>query len=192
MKSRTRWRFFEIMKKVIIAVLGRDRPGIIATVANLLSQKNYNVENVSQTILQNEFSGIFVVSVPNRLEIEILRNHLNNDLKLMDLHLHIYEKVTEENNNKELMKESTSLTISITGPDSRGLITQITTLLAKHMVNVTDLKGSHRKSDDPNSGVMIYQVDVPSYTDIEALRQELYRKAKELSLRISIENNKSL
>ncbi len=49
------------MKKMIISVLGKDRPGIIAAVTRILFEQDCNIENVSQTILQNEFSGIFIV-----------------------------------------------------------------------------------------------------------------------------------
>jgi len=52
------------MKKMIISVLGKDRPGIIAAVTRILFEQDCNIENVSQTILQNEFSGSFIVGVP--------------------------------------------------------------------------------------------------------------------------------
>ena len=47
------------MNKMIISVLGKDRPGIIAAVTGVLFQKDFNIEDVSQTIIQNQFSGIF-------------------------------------------------------------------------------------------------------------------------------------
>jgi glycine cleavage system transcriptional repressor len=55
------------MKKMIISVLGKDRPGIIAAVTRILYELDCNIENVSQTILQNEFSGIFIAGVPKTL-----------------------------------------------------------------------------------------------------------------------------
>jgi glycine cleavage system transcriptional repressor len=55
------------MKKMIISVLGKDRPGIIAAVTRIFYEQDCNIENVSQTILQNEFSGIFIVGVPKTL-----------------------------------------------------------------------------------------------------------------------------
>ena len=45
------------MNKVVISVLGQDRPGIIARVSKALFLMNCNIENVSQTIIQAEFSG---------------------------------------------------------------------------------------------------------------------------------------
>ncbi len=43
------------MNKVIISVLGQDRPGILAAVTKILLERDGNVENVSQTILQNQY-----------------------------------------------------------------------------------------------------------------------------------------
>ncbi|MDJ0886389.1 MAG: ACT domain-containing protein, partial [Desulfobacterales bacterium] len=55
------------MKKIIISVLGQDRPGIIAAIARILFENDGNIENVSQTSLQSEFAGIFIVAIPDIL-----------------------------------------------------------------------------------------------------------------------------
>ena len=55
------------MEKVVISVLGRDRPGIVATVSRTLSESGCNIEDISQTTLQNEFAGIFIATLPQNL-----------------------------------------------------------------------------------------------------------------------------
>ena len=55
------------MNKVILSILGHDRPGIVAAVSKILFEQNCNIENVSQTTLQLEFAGIFIVSLPGDL-----------------------------------------------------------------------------------------------------------------------------
>ena len=47
----------------IITVIGRDRVGIIAALANKLSEFNVNILDVSQTILQGNFTMVMVVDV---------------------------------------------------------------------------------------------------------------------------------
>ena len=49
----------------IITVLGRDRVGILAAVCNLLAERNVNVLDVSQTILQSNFTMVMMVDVKN-------------------------------------------------------------------------------------------------------------------------------
>ncbi len=47
----------------ILTVVGRDRVGIIAALANKLSEFNVNILDVSQTILQGNFTMVMVVDV---------------------------------------------------------------------------------------------------------------------------------
>ena len=49
--------------KCILTVVGKDKPGIIAKVSNLLAQKNVNIEDISQTIMQNTFTMIMLVNL---------------------------------------------------------------------------------------------------------------------------------
>lgn len=47
--------------RAIVTVIGRDHVGIIAAVCALLSEKNVNVLDISQTILQEYFTMIMLV-----------------------------------------------------------------------------------------------------------------------------------
>jgi ACT domain-containing protein len=47
----------------IVTVVGRDRVGIIAAICNKLAAYNINVLDISQTILQNNFTMIMMVDV---------------------------------------------------------------------------------------------------------------------------------
>ena len=47
----------------IVTVVGKDKVGIIAAVCALLSEKNVNVLDISQTILQEYFTMIMLVDV---------------------------------------------------------------------------------------------------------------------------------
>ncbi len=49
--------------KAIVTVIGKDQGGIIAAVCTLLSEKNVNVLDISQTILQEFFTMTMLVDV---------------------------------------------------------------------------------------------------------------------------------
>ncbi len=51
--------------RAIVTVIGRDQVGIIAAVCALLSEKNVNVLDISQTILQEYFTMIMLVDTSN-------------------------------------------------------------------------------------------------------------------------------
>lgn len=42
--------------KAIVTVIGKDKPGIIAKVSNCLAENNVNIEDISQTIMQGNFT----------------------------------------------------------------------------------------------------------------------------------------
>ena len=47
--------------KAIVTVLGKDQVGIIAAVCTLLAENNVNVLDISQTILQGDFTMVMLV-----------------------------------------------------------------------------------------------------------------------------------
>ena len=49
--------------KAIVTVIGKDHVGIIAAVCALLSEKNVNVMDISQTIMQEYFTMMMLVDV---------------------------------------------------------------------------------------------------------------------------------
>ena len=49
--------------KAVLTVVGKDKPGIIAKVSGLLAEKSVNIEDISQTIMQNTFTMIMLVNL---------------------------------------------------------------------------------------------------------------------------------
>ena len=49
--------------KCVLTVIGKDKPGIIAKVSTLLANNNVNIEDISQTIMQNTFTMIMLVNL---------------------------------------------------------------------------------------------------------------------------------
>ena len=51
------------MKKTIITVVGKDTVGIIDRVCTYLAANNVNIEDISQTIVQDYFNMMMIVDV---------------------------------------------------------------------------------------------------------------------------------
>lgn len=49
--------------KCILTVIGKDKPGIIAKVSALLAEDEVNIEDISQTIMQDTFTMIMLVNL---------------------------------------------------------------------------------------------------------------------------------
>jgi len=173
------------MKKVVISVLGHDRPGIVAAVSRTLLENSCNIEDVSQTILQTEFAGIFIAGTEEHRQLDDLRNRLAE--KLNPMGLSVFLKEVEEG-KPSLSGPAEPFVITTLGPDRLGLVAGITDVLLRFGVNITNLKAVFRGGEDPRRNVMIYEVDVPVETDHRHLRETLHARAQELSLDISVQH----
>lgn len=54
--------------RAVVTVTGKDRKGIIAKISAFLSEKNANIEDISQTILGEYFAMIMIVDISNATE----------------------------------------------------------------------------------------------------------------------------
>lgn len=174
------------MEKIIITVLGRDRPGIIAAVSQSLYGQGCNIENVSQMVLQSEFVGLFVLAVPDSMAIGGIQAGLERDLASMELS--VQAKILTPPKEPGGVPLSEPFVIATFGPDRKGLVANITGILARHKANITNLKAVFQGGDDPGKNIMIYEVDLPVEADRKALYADLRAKAGELGLDISIQH----
>lgn len=173
-------------KKFIISVLGEDRPGIIAAVSRVLHDHEYNIEEVSQTILQNQFSCFFIVAGPRGASRSRLVRELERITEGFDLFFHVHELRALAAPGAAC--ECEPFVVTTRGPDRRGLVAGITAVFAAFGVNVEQLRAVFRGGDEPGDNIMIYEVSIPFRADHEELRKALRAKAQELSLEISIQH----
>jgi glycine cleavage system transcriptional repressor len=173
------------MRKIIISVLGHDRPGIIAAVSDVLFRTGCNIEDVSQTILQTEFAGVFIASVPESLASDELLEKLREKLDWLGLSVLLREMQSFGVWNAP---QSEPFVITTFGPDRPGLVAGIAELLARFDVNISNLKAVFRGGDDPNSNIMIYEVDIPAAVDQGVFREELFARGRELDLEINLQH----
>ncbi len=174
------------MKKIVVTILGYDRPGIIAAISKVLLEKRCNIEDVSQTILQTEFIGVFIASRPDGLSNEELTASLQE--KLSPKGLSVIVKSMGAYAEESPAVESEPFVITTVGPDRIGLVAGITEILAGFRVNITNLRAVFRGNLAPKHNMMIYEVDIPSQTDQHAFRETLYKRARELELDISLQH----
>jgi glycine cleavage system transcriptional repressor len=173
------------MKKIIISVLGHDRPGIIAAVAEELFHAECNIEDVSQTILQTEFAGVFIASVPESLPFDDLLARLREKLDPIGLSVLLREM---KSTGVWEAPPAEPFVITTLGPDRLGLVAGITGLLASFGVNISNLKAVFRGGDNPSANTMIYEVDIPTALDRKRFREALYSLGRELGLDISLQH----
>ncbi|MFP4037380.1 MAG: glycine cleavage system protein R [Desulfobacteraceae bacterium] len=175
------------MEKVVISVLGTDRPGIVAAVSGILHRLQCNVEDVSQSILQGEFAAIFIALVPQGSTPEQIRQHLREELAPMGLQV-LLKAFRPGSRDQAPPAGAEPFVVVTSGPDRLGLVAGITEVMARFNVNITHLKAAFRGGEDPQQNTMIYEVDVPPFIDRAAFRHALKKRARELGLLLSLQH----
>lgn len=66
------------MSRAIVTIIGSDRVGIIAGIANVLSDANVNILDISQSVLREYFTMIMMVDIAGaKVSFEELRKALD-------------------------------------------------------------------------------------------------------------------
>lgn len=174
------------MHKIVVSVLGRDCPGVVHAVASLLDELGCNIEEVSQTILQAEFAAIIIASAPDDTQLSRVQSILNQGLadRRMDL--------TVTARPFDLVKawtpeKSELFVVTVHGPDRKGLIVGVTSVFAKHQVNIENLKALFPE-DDPGQALILFEVALPVALDRVMFRRELQTEADRLGVIISFQH----
>jgi glycine cleavage system transcriptional repressor len=163
------------MKALAIAAIGRDRPGIVASVSRVLFDLGCNVEDSSMTLLRGNFSMMLVIACPDDLSVGAARAALQpacDELGLVFSVLEVDDRASEI--------EPTHV-LTVYGGDKPGILLRTTELLAAENVNITDLN-SRLVGDEQPVYALILELEVPSAVDVAELDGRLKAVAAEIGV----------
>ena len=178
--------FDKMKEKAVITILGRDRPGIVASVAGKLLELECNIEDVSQTILQTEFAAIFIVSISGERPIRQLEDSLSKTLSPAGLHVSL--SPLDEGVSPESSGSFEPFVVTTSGPDRLGLVAAIAEIISSSNGNITNMRAAFRGGNEPSKNVMIYEIDLPSDADLSEFRRSLMKRARGLDLDLSLQH----
>lgn len=76
--------------KTIVTVIGKDKPGIIAKVSTALAENKVNIEDISQTIMQGNFTMLMLCDLSqSKLNVKDLSNVLNQVGEQTGVSIHV-------------------------------------------------------------------------------------------------------
>ena len=173
------------MQKFTASFLGRDCPGVVASVSRILEESGCNIEEVTQTILSGEFAAIFVVAAPEA-DAESLRVKLNAGLEAAKVDLSVLVRPAIKGQwGTDLHCEP--FVVTADGPDKPGLIAAMSRVFARHGVNIESLKAILGEGGT-NQALFVFEVMVPNSVDMGRLRRELDCEGQKRDLRVSVQH----
>jgi glycine cleavage system transcriptional repressor len=178
------------MNKVLISVLGSDQPGIMAAIADVINQRNGNIENLSQTLLNSVFGALLLVDVPHHEKAEELQTALENACNKMGLFIRVHpwnEKASDWYQNKP---EVQPYIVTVIGPDRQGIVAEVAGQLFKHAVNITNMQAIFKGGKNPMDNLMVFEIDVPKATIMNDLRDAFAEISQRLDLEVSVQHRK--
>ncbi len=70
--------------RTIVTVIGKDKPGIISKVSTILADNKVNIEDISQTIVQGNFTMIMLCDLSSATlvlkELKTVLENLGNEI----------------------------------------------------------------------------------------------------------------
>ena len=115
---------------IAISVIGRDRPGIVASVSRVLYRNHCNIEELSQMAVRGQFAMILIASASSREGLRGLEGDFTALAGNMALDINL-RKIREEELGPYEAGESEPFVITARGEDRPGLVCGITEILAE-------------------------------------------------------------
>lgn len=76
--------------RAVVTVLGKDKTGIIYNVSKVLAERNANIDDLSQTVLQDIFSMVMIVDLDKiNCDFTVLKEELEQCGQRIDLDVRI-------------------------------------------------------------------------------------------------------
>jgi glycine cleavage system transcriptional repressor len=170
-----------------MSAIGRDRPGLVADLAELIYESDCNLEDSRMTILGSEFAVLLLLSgqgddVERRLSSGCKRLEWEKRLTVFIRPLDAQPPPAGS------ALPGTQLECVVTGVDKAGIVARVTRAIEEQGANITDLQTELRP--EPQSGTPMYtmrvRLVVPPDRDVRALRAALQQAAADLRVDLSV------
>ena len=172
-------------KRFVMTAFGKDRPGILAEVSQLIYENGCNLGDSTMTILADEFAMILLLSGREEAELE---ERLLSDCRRLEREKGISAFIRPVGVVKETPRlETVSYELRVEGLDQAGIVYRISRYLADNRINITNLHS--RMQYSPDSGAAIYtmeiQIEVPEEMSENDLDNGLTQVGNALNVDIS-------
>jgi glycine cleavage system transcriptional repressor len=163
------------VRKFAVAVMSRDRVGIVRDVTATLTGVGANIERVSQTVVMNYFTLTLIVTFPEPMAPDQVRSLLRSAGGPDELEISV-KTFAPAAEKEPAVSNADCFVLTVTGPDRTGIIGEIAAYLAGKGINILDL---YAYKPEDSSFMLISQLAVPAHMnaaqiqiDIEALSRK--------------------
>lgn len=174
------------MKKLSLTCMGKDKPGIVAKISEVLFKTGCSIEGSRMSLLQGEFSIIMIFTLFNDSNMKTLRRELKRVEYEMDIEINLRE--IEPDEYEEIQKlPSKTYQINVYGADKPGIVFNVANILYLNNINIIDLFTDIIESENSKVYIMSITVDGSKIPSIDFLKEKVEKICKDMGLQVSIQ-----
>ncbi|RME39507.1 MAG: amino acid-binding protein [Deltaproteobacteria bacterium] len=166
-----------------LTIIGRDRPGIVSRVTEILYHMGCNIADSSCSILGGQFAMQLIISHPELADGELVQARF---APLEQDNLSVFVRTLRPGGEKRPALEGDLCLISVYGSDKPGIVYRVAKELGERHINITDLNTKLIGSEQRPVYVMMLEATLPESLDIDQLEKILEPVRKELGVDISV------
>jgi len=171
------------MSHFALTIIGRDRPGIVSQVTEILYRLGCNIADSSCTILGGQFAMILIISHPSVAERESFGDAF---APLEESGLSVFLRTLKPGGERHPKMEGEICMISVYGSDKPGIVYRVTRELGERGVNITDLNTKLVGSEQRPVYVMMLEAVLPPEMSEEEIAGVMNGLKEELQVDISV------
>jgi glycine cleavage system transcriptional repressor len=172
-------------KQMIVSVMSKDRPGIIAGITGAIYELDGDVADLNQTVLCGYLTMILSVSFAPEVTREDLIaaiSHIKTECKF---EVSIKE-ITPESSEDTLEPPEETYVLTVQGPNKTGIVHGISQFCYEHNINIFDLATTLQN----DQYTMALQLDLKHCTSsVAKLQEELEEYSQRNGLTVMIQHN---
>jgi len=171
------------MNHFALTIVGRDRPGIVSQVTEILFKQGCNLADSSCSILGGQFAMILILGHPEFIDRESFGEAFK---PLEDADLTVALRVLKPGGEIRSHITGDLCMISVYGSDKPGIVYRVANVLGEKKVNITDLNTKLVGTEDRPVYVMVIEAALPEGVEEEDVDVWLSPIRDELQVDITV------
>lgn len=170
------------MTTLVLTVVGDDRAGLVATIAQIVESHGGNWENSELAELAGTFAGVIQLSVtPERVD------ELRSALDVLDgmLAITVHKGSDDEGDDDGLH----GVTVTVLGNDRPGIVREVSSVFNAHDISIERLVTHTR--DAAMAGGRLFEATMTARadaaTDLSALQADLEQLAPDIQVDVALD-----
>ncbi len=171
-------------KQLVISVMSKDRPGIIADITSVIFELGGDLADLNQSVLGGYFSMILIAEFDDNVTPEDLLagfSHIETKTKI-DANIKEMKESLETEKGKLPLE---TYVVTAQGKNRKGLVKTMGDFFYQRNINVLDLVTTREKK----MYTMIFQVDLSVISSMEILRKDLQSLAVFENMDLVLQHN---